>query len=170
MSHNYFDIFKLPQKLNIDHNELKKQFTALKKQYTSAKDEGLEHLTQAYQTLKERLSRADYFLKSQGHNVEKETTTPPEAFQHIYDTAQKYLEQIQNHQDSAKAALKTLHQEILTEFSHISLKLTQLEKEWDSNTIPEKSVKILKRLKKTVTDFHFIKNLENKIRSVVETK
>jgi len=84
---NHFELFGLPNQFDLDGGLLSAQFRELQKRFhpdnfatSSERDRLLSvqkaaQINDAYQTLKNPLSRAEYLLSEQGHDIRGEQTT-----------------------------------------------------------------------------------------------
>lgn len=169
MSENYFDIFELPKKLKIDHNELKKKFFVLSKKLTENKvvSDKIEMVNRAYDTLKERLPRIRYLLELEGQKTKKTVGKAPKSFSKLADEVNAVLPKAQGGNKSARDELKRLHDQIMREFSTVSIRLATLEKQWDEVDPTGKTKDIIAQLKKASEEFHFIQGLENLVRQIL---
>lgn len=173
MANNYFDIFELPKKLKIDHNELKKRFFVLTKKYSEVvgSDKALL-LNKAYDTLKERLPRIRYLLELEGHKV-RQNKKAPATLAEFAVAVERLIPQAKSGGKAAVEQLKAIHSQVIKEFSTVSIKLATLEKQWDETPTKAtaargaKAKDILSQLKKASEDFHFVQNLENVVRQII---
>ena len=155
---DYFKLLNLPQKLLIDYNELKKQYFTLTKK-TPAKRDDIE---EAYQNLKERLSRLEHLLEIQGRKVVpwKNADKVPAAQNTLVAEVNTLVADFDGGQKAKKDRLKQLHGEILREFSAISIGLSHLEKEWDEKGGEE----VLDKLKNQCELFCYVRSVEQNMR------
>lgn len=172
---NYFKLLNVPEKLVLDHNELKKNYFNLLKECsndpvldpkhvkeTDQKQKSL--IEEAYNTLRDRLSRIEHLLKIQGLDVANDNK-PPRNFEDVAEKVLPLLESVRNHHDeSLVLELKKWHKDVMTHFSSISIELAKLERAWDEKSKDEQE--ILKRLRRKSAAFSFIRNLDQDIRSL----
>jgi hypothetical protein len=164
---NYFDLFELPKKLKIDHNELKKRFFVLTKKYSEvAREDKVGLLTKAYDTLKERLPRIRYLLELEGHKVRLGKEAPA-TLTELASAVERLVPQAKSGSKAAFEQLRALHSQIIKEFSTVSIKLATLERLWDESPAKGKVKDVLNQLKKASEDFHFVQNLENAVRQII---
>lgn len=173
MANNYFDLFELPKKLKIDHNELKKRFFVLTKKYSEvASPDKVGLLHQAYDTLKERLPRIRYLLELEGHKVSPNKRVPA-TLAELAAAVEGLIPQAKNGTKAAVEQLTAIHSQVIKEFSTVSIKLATLEKQWDETPTKATAARgakandILSQLKKASEDFHFVQNLENVVRQII---
>lgn len=174
MKKNYFKILNVPQKLLLDHNELKKNYFNILKEHSNdpildptgkKKDNKNKKvlIELAYQTLKDRITRIKHLLEIQGIMPANDNKAP----RHFAPLA----EQICQFLDKAKTdksyicKLKELHTDVLTEFSTISIELANLEKAWDSGS--KDGQELLKKLKRKSAAFNYIRSIEQDIRDTI---
>lgn len=164
---NFFKVLDLPQKLVIDHNELKKQYFKLLK----AKPVGEETsynpdlIEQAYQTLKDRFLRIEHLLQVEGVEPVSKNKVPLQ-FSEIVKEVETLLPLAKKGDAGSLLKLKKLHTNILNEFSSVSIELANLEKAWDVHEVGDTET-ILKRLNRKTAAFHFIRNVEQDIRQTI---
>lgn len=169
---NYFDLMALPQKLLINHDELKKQYHRLVKAHShdpilqeSQDDKPMLALAEkAYQTLKDRLSRIEHLLEVNGIKVSRKI---PLQLTRLATEIEEILPLIKNGYPAEQERLKKLHAHILNEFSSISIELSHLEKAWDDHAEPERSQLILKKLSRKSAAFHYIRSIEQNVREMI---
>lgn len=175
MSTNYFKLLNLPVKLKLDHNKLKKNYFNLIRHRSkdpvinasnSKKPDKKEKelIKKAYDTLKGRISRIEHLLEIKGYKVANDNRTPV-VFGPMVQQIQDLLNKPKKNQKCINE-LKKLHQEVITEFSTISLDLARLEIEWDNN-YPQTNNDILKKLRRKTSAFSFIKDIEQDIRVAI---
>ena len=96
---NYYDFFDLEHKLDLDLQDLEKRFYALSRRWhpdvfsrrsAAEKQESLEAtavLNDAYRTLRDPMTRAEYLLQEQGFETgeQKSTDVPPELLEEVFE-------------------------------------------------------------------------------------
>jgi molecular chaperone HscB len=96
---DYFEFLDLPRNLAIDSKDLEKRFYALSRQLhpdlhsrksVEEREQALEStaiLNDAYRTLREPTSRAEYLLKLEGFDIGEQTTkdVPPELLEEVFE-------------------------------------------------------------------------------------
>lgn len=174
MKKNYFKILNVPEKLQLDHNELKKNYFNLLKKNSNdpvldpagnKKDnkKKMSLIEEAYQTLKDRITRIEHLLILEGI-IPANDNRAPRNFEPLAHAVLDVLEKAKEDKKQIKK-LKALHTDVLTEFSTISIELARLEKAWDESTQTETD--LLKKLKRKSAAFNYIKNMEQDIRLVI---
>jgi len=110
----YFEAFGLEPALSIDAEDLKKRFYERSRQYHPDKfsrapiaeqEKALEMtaiLNDAFRTLRNPVSRAEYFLKEKGFELSKEA--PPELLEEVFELNMA-LEELKQGDDSARPQL-----------------------------------------------------------------
>lgn len=164
---NFFKILDLPQKLVIDHNELKKQYFKLLKAKPASEEASYNTvlIEQAYQTLKDRFLRIEHLLQVEGVEPVSKDKVPLQ-FSEIVKEVETLLPLAKKGDQGSLLKLKKLHTNILNEFSSVSIELANLEKAWDSHEAGDTET-ILKRLNRKTAAFHFIRNVEQDIRQTI---
>ena len=159
MTQNYFELFNLSEKFEIDSEELQENYRSIQKEIhpdrfaTSTENEKIQsmikstHVNDAYQTLKSPIKRAKYIL-SLHKSVEKITLPPNFLMQQM--EWEEHLENI----EQSKNELEEFKEAISKEYEQCFLLLkTQIdiEKNWNEAAI-------------TIDKLHFIEKLLNKIK------
>jgi len=99
LSTNYFDLFGLEHRLNLDLKDLEQRFYLLSRKLHPdmafrrtplEQQEALDLsavLNDAYRTLKEPVARAEYLLKEQGFDIgeQKSGDVPPELLEEVFE-------------------------------------------------------------------------------------
>lgn len=169
MKKNYFELLNLPLKLQLDHNELKKNYFNLLKEYSKdpVLDEGTENtkkktlIEEAYQTLKDRITRIEHLLEVQGVEVANDNKAP-RSFAPLAEKVEPFLDETLLSANDKKK-LKTLHTDVISEFSSASIELARLETAWDTSEDKD----LLRRLRRKSAAFSYIRNVEQNIRDAL---
>jgi curved DNA-binding protein CbpA len=195
MSSNFFELLQLEPVLQLDHNELKKNYFNLLKEYSTdpvldPKGEKktdkakIDEIEQAYQTLKDRVSRIAHLLSVEGMisaNDIPSVTKPANqesgqssTVEGIYNLAREVAHLIEGSatQKTELTQLKQMHGRLMSEFSHASLTLTETEKKWDRHIQqhPDDTAEhsnLLTELRDRWKVFCTIRALEQDLRKVV---
>lgn len=171
---NYFKVLNLPEKLLLNHNELKKNYFVLLKESANElpvdasgkKKKGSEKkklIEEAYQTLKDRLTRIEHLLEIQGVAVANDNKVPSHLAP-LVEKMESLLIRIKTDK-TCVTELKKIHTNILSEFSLASIELARLEQAWDSSTT--EGGDILRKLRRKMTAFNYIRSLEQNVRSAM---
>ncbi len=174
MSKNFFKLLNLPEKLLIDHNELKKNYFNLIKECSRDpildKDSGKKsntrrrgELDEAFNTLKDRLLRIEHLLTIEGVGGANDNKTPSQ-FETIATSVANLTKKAMNDPKS-REELKKIHSDVMSEFSSVSIELAKLENAWDATE--ESDPEILKKLKRKSAAFNFIRNVDKEIRAIL---
>jgi|AACY02.16.fsa_nt_gi DnaJ-class molecular chaperone with C-terminal Zn finger domain len=171
---DYFKLLKIPQKLKIDHNELKKNYHNLIRHKSkdpvlcaqsakkpSAKEK--QRIQEAFETLSDRITRIEHLLELKGHKVANDNR-PPVFFRAIAQEIEGLLKAKQT-KTLKKDRLKALHQEVLLQFSTVSIDLDRLEKAWDESV--EQDLGLLKKLKRKTAAYSYIREVEQELRTAL---
>lgn len=174
MSENYFKILNVPEKLLIDHNELKKNYFNLLKQHSNDpildpeknKKDNIKKkdlIEAAYQTLKDRITRIEHLLEIQGIEVANDNKVPTQLAD-LFSKVEELLIQAKNDR-SLLSELKKVHTSVLTEFSSASIELARLEQAWDQGDSDNSDT--LKKLRRKSALFSSIRSLEQNLRVAI---
>jgi molecular chaperone HscB len=118
---NYFDIFGLPQKLNLDVKDLESRFYELSKQshpdrfaaagqmQKRAAESDSANLNGAYKTLRDPVLRAEYLLKLRGLEVAGQKQIPPELLDEVFELNSALEDEI----DSSRGPLEEFQAKFL---------------------------------------------------------
>lgn len=175
MSKNYFKLLNLPEKLLIDHNELKKNYFNLLKECSldpvldktgdKKTSKGKRDLLgEAYNTLKDRMLRIEHLLQIEGITVANDNKAPSQ-FAAIATKVSELTVKVKTDQ-SSRDELKRVHSDVITEFSTISMELTRLETAWDARE--KNDPELLKRLKRKCVAFNYIRSVDKEIRFIMK--
>jgi len=167
MTQNYFKLLDVPQSLLLDHNELKKKYFLLVKEnsHDPVLDKGKQNqkklniLETAYETLSDRISRIQHLLETQGLTVANDNKAPNH-FVEVDTALKEVLPKFQKEKSKFLDQIKSLHQQVISQFSAVSIDLANLEKAWDE----DQSHSILKKLRRKSAAFNYIKNIEQDLR------
>lgn len=149
-SANYFDVFSLPKKLNIDLKKLELEFYRLSRKlhpdmYARALEQekqwSLEQsslLNDAYRTLKDPIARTEYLLKLQGvaigdDNAAKKPQPPADLLEEVFDLNMQ-LEEIRMGDDDPqlRGDLERAKQQFEAQFADANTRLETLWTKWDN--------------------------------------
>lgn len=169
MMQNYFKLLDLPPKLKIDYNKLKKNYFNLlrvnSKDATITADQQKKKralIKKAYDVLADRITRIEHLLEINGFKVANDNKVPL-AVAPFIDQIETLKDSVQKDKKS-KETLKKIHADIISEFSTISIELARLENAWDLDGAKDPS--ILKKLKRKMAAFTYIKNMEQDLRTL----
>ena len=116
---NYYDFFGLEHRLDLDLKDLETRFYALSRQYhpdgftLKSREEqrfaldATAILNDAYRTLRDPLTRAEYLLKENDFDIGEQGTknVPPELLEEVFELNMA-LEELRGGDDSARPALE----------------------------------------------------------------
>lgn len=172
MKRNFFEVLNLPVKLVIDHNELKKNYFNLLKENSAdpilnpngpANNNELKVIEQAFQTLKDRITRISHVLQIEGLRVANDNKAPI----NFADTADEIQSLIQARDKLTLAELdrlKQLQTSVVSVFSSISMELSKLENAWDESP----NMEILKRIRRKSAAFSYVRGIDQNIRDILK--
>jgi molecular chaperone HscB len=138
----YFEALGLEPKLSLDPDDLKKRFYERSRQWhpdrfsrASAADQQraldmTATLNDAFRTLRDPMTRAEYFLKENGIELSKDA--PPELLEEVFELNMA-LEELREGDDSARAQLVAAQERFLAMRAEIDDALTALAGRFDSS-------------------------------------
>jgi molecular chaperone HscB len=130
----YFEAFDLEPALSLDSEDLKKRFYERSRQWHPDKfsrapvveqEKALEMtavLNDAFRTLRDPVSRAEYFLKEKGFELSKEA--PPELLEEVFELNMA-LEELKQGDDSARPQLIEARDRFIAMSASIDESLTE---------------------------------------------
>jgi molecular chaperone HscB len=130
----YFEAFDLEPVLSLDSEDLKKRFYERSRKWHPDKfsrasiaeqEKALEMtavLNDAFRTLRDPVSRAEYFLKEKGFELSKEA--PPELLEEVFELNMA-LEELKEGDDSARPQLMEARDRFITMRDSIDASLTE---------------------------------------------
>jgi molecular chaperone HscB len=186
---DYFSFFNLPRKLRLDEAALEKTFYSLSRRlhpdyFMNASGEEQEAsverssmLNDAYRTLRDRVSRAQYLLLLQGYK-EAEKKAPPELLEEVFDLNMQVEElkaaKKMGDQDEVTEARSSLEEALVgleEKLCEIGDKLYALFGDWDSaidNSADDREKKrTLDRMSELLSQRSYINNLARDIKEEI---
>src|SRR6266851_1290218 len=144
VSSNYYDFFGLEHKLDLDLRDLEKRFYALSRQYHPDRYtlKSLEEqqyaldataiLNDAYRTLRDPLTRAEYLLKENGFDIGEQGSknVPPELLEEVFELNMA-LEELRGGDDSARPALEQARDKFVGMRNDVDIQLKEKFAEYD---------------------------------------
>lgn len=174
---NYFELFGLPETLNLDVKELQKRFYALSRavhpdfhqtateaQKTVSLDVSAE-LNQAFLTLKDREKRLQYvMMKYLGELSEAEKKqTPPELLLQLMEIREK-LEEFKHAKAAAlRTELEHHRQTLQAEQQTIDQTIEALMTQFDQSTTSDEKRSVLAQIRKLTLKKNYLRSLANTI-------
>jgi molecular chaperone HscB len=181
---DYFKFFGLPRKLNLDLEDLEKRFYTLSRKLhpdnfhrASPREKLLSLdksavLNDAYRTLKEPLTRAEYLLSLEGQKMEVHAKqAPPELLEEVFELNEwlaelkmappregqnGHLAELRRQLETAKTHLQqrveAFHQELIAIF-------TRWDAAVDSGNLDGQRQDLLEELSKTLAKRNYLRNL-----------
>lgn len=165
---NYFNLFDLPMILPVDYAVLTAKYQHLQRQYhpdnfavcpeETQRQAMLKHsadINQAYQTLKDPIRSADYFLSLQGieNSSEKNITHDPEFLQEQFEL-REYLDTIESldNQDEKQHQLTEFQRQIKKSWQETYDELLNAvaQSNWSLATIDINKLRFLKKLQQDI--------------------
>jgi molecular chaperone HscB len=137
----YYEALGLEPRLSLDADDLKKRFYERSRQWhpdkfsrASAEEQqkALDMtalLNDAFRTLREPVTRAEYFLKENGIELSKDA--PPELLEEVFELNMA-LEELRSGDDSARVQLAAAEKRFLSMRTEIDKSLAGLAQEYDA--------------------------------------
>lgn len=135
MTQNFFELFNLPEKFQIDIEKLKENYRSIQKEIhpdrfaTSSENEKMQsmikttQINDAYQTLKSPIKRAKYILSL--HKFNEKVTLPPDFLMQQMEW-EEYLEEIEKDKNKLEQFKLSINEEYE---QHSSLAQQQIDNE-----------------------------------------
>src|SRR5256712_2918573 len=151
---NYYDFFGLEHRLALDPRDLEKRFYSLSRKfhpdlYTLKSPEEQQYaleataiLNDAYRTLRDPLTRAEYLLKENGFDIGEQGSknVPPELLEEVFELNMA-LEELRGGDQSARPALDAARNKFVGMRDAIDAELagkfTEYDRTRDRNTLAE---------------------------------
>jgi molecular chaperone HscB len=178
---DYFEFFGLERKLRIDPEELEKTFYRLSRQlhpdyYTTASEsekrasvERSSMLNDAYRTLSDPVSRAQYLLLIAGFK-EKEKKAPPDLLEEVFELNMQVEELKAAKRAGDEAEARTARGALMTALTHLEKRLSEIDgvlfalfEAWDeavdSSRRDSEGMDALRRMSELLSHRSYIRNL-----------
>lgn len=181
---DYFAFFGLPRRLRLDETELEKSFYALSRQFhpdyfmnasedeRRASTERSSTLNDAYRTLRDPVSRAQYLLSLEGYK-EAEKKAPPELLEEVFELNMQIDELRaakksgdEDDVDAARSSLEDALAGLKEKLSGIDRRLHALFDEWDAAPVEARRA-TLDRMSELLSHRSYIRNLVRDIKEEV---
>ena len=173
---NYFDVFGLPKRLNLDLKQLERTFHELSRKYhpdyftAAAADDRLRALqmtatlNDAYRTLRHPVRRVEYLVEIEGFKPDG-SKVPQSFLMEIFEINEQ-LEEVKAGRAS-KEQVANLRREIEERALAFESQLQAAAVEWDrletSGTDEEQQKQQLSRLTEILSESSYIRNLEREL-------
>ena len=181
---DYFSFLNLPRKLKLDEAALEKDFYALSRRLhpdyfmTASQEErqaSVERssmLNDAYRTLRDRVSRAQYLLSLEGYK-EAEKKAPPDLLEEVFELNMQ-IEELKaakkmGDEDELAEARSSLEEALLRlegKLREVDDKLYALFADWDS-ALDEEKKRALDRMSELLSHRSYIRNLVRDIKEEI---
>lgn len=181
---DYFAFFDLPRKLKLDEAELEKSFYALSRQFhpdyfmNASEDERRTSterssmLNDAYRTLRDPVSRAQYLLSLEGYK-EAEKKPPPELLEEVFELNMQIDElkaaKMSGNEDEIRQARSSLEEALAglqEKLAALDRQLYVLFAEWDRSSEDGRRA-TLERMSELLSHRSYIRNLVRDIKEEV---
>lgn len=141
----YYEFLGFEPKLRLDQGALQKRFYELSRQWhpdrfarrpAAEQQQALDNtalLNDAFRTLKDPVSRAEYVLSSHGFDIGEQRTkdVPPELLEEVFELNMA-LDELRSGDDSARAQLEQARSGFVTMLDRIDAELDDLFGRWDA--------------------------------------
>jgi len=160
LTQNFFELFKLPEKFQIDTEKLQENYRSIQKEIhpdrfaTSSENEKMQsmikttQINDAYQTLKSPIKRAKYILSL--HKFNEKVTLPPDFLMQQMEW-EEHLEEIEKDKNELEQFKLSINKEY-EQYSSLAQKQIDSEQKWSEAAI-------------TIDKLYFIEKLLFKIKT-----
>jgi len=160
LTQNFFELFKLPEKFQIDTEKLQENYRSIQKEIhpdrfaTSSENEKMQsmikttQINDAYQTLKSPIKRAKYILSL--HKFNEKVTLPPDFLMQQMEWEER-LEEIEKDKNELEQFKLSINKEY-EQYSSLAQKQIDSEQKWSEAAI-------------TIDKLYFIEKLLFKIKT-----
>ena len=143
MTQNFFELFKLPEKFQIDTEKLQENYRSIQKEIhpdrfaTSSENEKMQsmikttQINDAYQTLKSPIKRAKYILSL--HKFNEKVTLPPDFLMQQMEW-EEHLEEIEKDKNELEQFKLSINKEY-EQYSSLAQKQIDSEQKWSEAAI-----------------------------------
>ena len=176
---NYYDLFGLEHRLALDPRDLEKRFYSLSRKfhpdlYTLKSPEEQQYaldataiLNDAYRTLRDPLTRAEYLLKENGFDIGEQGSknVPPELLEEVFELNMA-LEELRGGDEEARAALAEAQKKFAGMRDDIDRELETKFAEYDRT----RNRDVLSEIRGSLNRRRYLRNLVNEVeKELVET-
>ncbi len=182
---DYFSFFDLPRKLGLDEARLEKEYYALSRRlhpdyFMNASDEerlsSIERsslLNDAYRTLRNPVSRAQYLLALEGYK-EAEKKAPPDLLEEVFELNMQ-IEEMKAARRSgdedeiagARSALEDALAGLNRKLAELDARLARTGDEWDAALDKSEGEAALNRMSEVLSHRSYIRNLVRDIKEEI---
>jgi len=171
---NFFEVFGLPKRLNIDLQALEKSFYKLSRKYhpdyfgAASEDDKAKALqmtallNDAYRTLRQPIRRVEYLLNLEG--CKPDGSKAPKSFLMEVFEINEQLEEFR-HNGASSGQIATLRQQVAGKHRDLMARIDAASHAWDellAGQAPDaEKVRHLKIMTELMSEFSYIRNLEN---------
>jgi len=169
---NYYDFFGLAHNLSLDLADLENRFYSLSRQYhpdryTLKSREEQQYaldataiLNDAYRTLRDPLTRAEYLLKENGFDIGEQGSknVPPELLEEVFELNMA-LEELRGGDDSARPALEEALVKFLGMRDSIDHELAEKFRQYDTS----RDRNVLGEIRGILNRRRYIRNLVSEV-------
>ena len=169
---DYYLLFGIPRKLQIDTDDLQRRFYDLSRQlhpdrFTRNPEREREYsldasslLNDAWRALRDRVLRAEYLLKQEGFDIgeQRSQDVPPELLEEVFELNMA-LEEMRGGDEGARPHLATAGHNFEEMLSAVDAQLDQRFAEWDATGDRDK----LGEIRALLNRRRYIQNLVNQV-------
>ncbi len=177
-SSNYFDFFELPHHLNLDAADLGKRFYALSRRlhpdlFARRSERERQYsldataiLNDAYRTLRDPISRAEYLLKERGFDIgeQKSNQVPPELLEEVFELNMA-LEELRSGDSDAAPQLAAARTKFVAMREEIDGDLAAKFSAYDES----ESSDVLTLIRGVLNRRRYVRNLVNEVEKALST-
>jgi len=173
---DYYTLFGIPRKLQLDTEDLQRRFYDLSRQlhpdrFTRNPEREREYsldasslLNDAWRALRDRVLRAEYLLKQEGFDIgeQRSQDVPPELLEEVFELNMA-LEEMRGGDETARPHLATAGHNFEEMLAAVDTQLDQRFAEWDASGDREKLFEIRALLNRR----RYIQNLVIQVRETL---
>jgi molecular chaperone HscB len=173
---DYYTLFGIPRKLQLDTEDLQRRFYDLSRQlhpdrFTRNPEREREYsldasslLNDAWRALRDRVLRAEYLLKQEGFDIgeQRSQDVPPELLEEVFELNMA-LEEMRGGDEAARPHLATAGHNFEEMLAAVDTQLDQRFAEWDASGDREKLFEIRALLNRR----RYIQNLVIQVRETL---
>jgi molecular chaperone HscB len=152
---DYYRLFGIPRKLQLDTDDLQRRFYDLSRQlhpdrFTRKPEREREYsldasslLNDAWRALRDRVSRAEYLLKQEGFDIgeQRSQDVPPELLEEVFELNMA-LEEMRGGDEAARPHLATAGHNFEEMLSTVDTQLDERFADWDASGDRDKLTEI----------------------------
>ena len=180
---DHYDLLGLERKLDLDQDELQRRYYELSRQFhpdrfmrksDAERQSALDRssaLNDAYRTLKEPVSRAEYVLKQAGFDIgeQRSKDVPPELLEEVFDLNMA-LEEIRSGDQSARPQLESAKANFTGMLAEVDRELAKGFAAYDASKDPQQLSQHLSEMRGILNRRRYIRNLIRDVEKELNTQ